>query len=61
MNDLNKIGLKHLILIFKIRASLIASLKNSILDSDSKTSIKLIATNLIANGKISGSFFFLSK
>ena len=32
---------------------MIASFKNINLDSDAKTSIKLIATNLIANGKVS--------
>lgn len=36
---------------------MIASVKKSDENSDSKTSIKLVATNLIANGKIYGNYF----
>jgi len=36
------------------RACLVTSIKNSKEDSNNKTSIKLIATNLIANSKLNG-------
>ena len=38
------------------RACLVSSIKNAKEDSNYKTSIKLIATNLIANSKLNGKF-----